>query len=171
MIILKVFYCLYITKINKINMGDKTLSHIYLIPFIIYIRQVGVYTPKGVAPSARHLSHIVHTKIVILNDTTKQIPIYNSYKVMNIHCWKHYRGGPSVWHTTPPLNNGGPLPRIPPLTDTMSGVKKGVNPLNLAILFLNKKWPLYPVKIFLGKKLLILKYPLYVKINFWEKFW
>ena len=33
--------------------------------------QVGVYTPKGDVPPARHLSHIVNTKIRIINDTTK----------------------------------------------------------------------------------------------------
>ena len=33
-----------------------------------------------------------------------------------------------LWHTPSPSFNGGPLPRILPLPDTMSGVKRGVNP-------------------------------------------
>ena len=44
----------------------------------------GVYTPRGVVPPARHLFHIVHTKIVNVIDTTKQIPIYISQIVINI---------------------------------------------------------------------------------------
>ena len=38
---------------------------------IFFNKQVGVYTPKGVVPPARHLSHIVHTKIWIIIDTAK----------------------------------------------------------------------------------------------------
>ena len=60
-------------------------------------------------------------------------------------------GGLSVWHTPSPLKSGGPLPRIPPLYDTLTGVKKGVNPLNLVKSFLNKKSPFMFKKLF-GKK-------------------
>jgi hypothetical protein len=51
-----------------------TISHhsggIFLCLFF-FNKQVGVYTPKGVVPPARHLSHIVHTKIRIIIDTAK----------------------------------------------------------------------------------------------------
>jgi hypothetical protein len=52
-----------------------TISHhsggIFLCLVFFFKEQVGVYTPKGDVPPARHLSHIVHTKIRIINDTTK----------------------------------------------------------------------------------------------------
>ncbi len=62
-----------------------------------------------------------------------------------------YMGGLSNWHTPSPLKCGGSLPRIPPLTDTMSGVKRGVNPLNLVKSFLIEKSPYMSIKFF-GKK-------------------
>jgi hypothetical protein len=52
--------------------------------FIYFIKQVGVYTPRGVVPPARHLFHIVYTKIVNVIDTTKQFPTYISQIVINI---------------------------------------------------------------------------------------
>ena len=80
--------------------------------------------------------------------TFPHIYFTNSYKhFLLISLW----GGLSDWHTTPSLKCGGPLPRIPPLTDTMSGVKKGVNPLNLVKSFLIKKSPYMSKKLF-GKK-------------------
>jgi hypothetical protein len=48
------------------------------------IRQVGVYTPRGAVPPARHLYHIVYTKIVNVIDTTKHFPTYISQIVINI---------------------------------------------------------------------------------------
>ena len=54
--------------------------------FIYFIKQVGVYTPRGVVPPARHLSHIVYTKIVNVIDTTKHSPTFISHIVMNISC-------------------------------------------------------------------------------------
>jgi len=81
-----------------------------------------------------------------------------------------YMGGLSVWHTPSPLKCGGPLPRIPPLTDTMTGVKKGVNPLNLDKSFLFEKPPLYINKIFWEKFEKSQNTPHILKINFLEKF-
>ena len=60
-----------------------------------------------------------------------------------------------------PLNMMGPLPRIPPLTDTLTGVKKGVNPLNLVKSFLIKKSPYMSKKLFGKKSLKSRDTPLY----------
>ena len=122
--------------------------------FIYFIKQVGVYTPRGVAPPARHKSHIVNTKIVNVIETTKQIPIYISQIVLNILLISL---SPPIWGVylfgipPPPIKRGGPLPRIPPLSDIKSGVKRGVNPLNLVKSFLIEKFPCIPLKFF-GKK-------------------
>jgi hypothetical protein len=84
--------------------------------FIYFIKQVGVYTPRGVVPPARHLFHIVYTKIVNVIDTTKQIPIYISQIVSNILLiikWGYYTP-PSMFGIPPPPNKWGPPPPYPP---------------------------------------------------------
>ena len=70
-----------ITTNNKICNLLQTWGNFFMLIYII--RQVGVYTPRGVVPPARHLSHIVHTKIGNIIDTTKGSLSYLLNKVIN----------------------------------------------------------------------------------------
>ena len=61
-------------KNKMITTTNLTISHYRggnFLCLFFFNKQVGVYTPKGVVPPARHLSHIVHTNIMIIIDTTK----------------------------------------------------------------------------------------------------
>ena len=108
-------------------------------PLYFFIKQVGVYTPRGVVPPARHLSHIVHTKIVNVIDTTKHSPTFISHILSYLQVKKLWTlvvdnlmgtiYPPSMFGTPPsPHLDGAPPPRIPPLLGHFVRVKKGVNP-------------------------------------------
>jgi hypothetical protein len=105
----------------------------YIFPPIYKcIRQVGVYTPKGVVPSARHLSHIVYTKIVIPYDTAKQSPTFISYIFMNIMLISYipYVYPPSIFGIPPPPHLlGAPSPVSPLFLTQCQGSKGGSIPL------------------------------------------
>jgi hypothetical protein len=79
-------------------------------------------------------------------------------------------GVPTYYIPLPPTKTPPPYPRIPPLYDTLSGGKRGVNPLNLDKSFLFEKSPLYVDKIFWEKFEKTEVDPHILKINFLEKF-
>lgn len=53
----------YVLKRGNVNSQSLINVGEFFNALLYFIRQVGVYTPRGVVPPARHLSHIVNTKI------------------------------------------------------------------------------------------------------------
>ena len=53
----------HVTNVNKLNMGDKCVCQIIIDPLFFFIRQVGVYTPRGLYfPPARFGLNHQHNK-------------------------------------------------------------------------------------------------------------
>ena len=68
------------------------------------LEQVGVYTPRGVVPPARHLSHIVYTKIGNINETTKHWGIFFGKLINMTICplLREWHGGSHLKYPLPP---------------------------------------------------------------------
>ena len=124
-----------------------------------------LHSKRCCSPSPTSLPHCLYkdSECNWYHQTFPHIYFTNSYKHIVNKFIPTHMGGLWDWHTPSPLENGGPLPRIPPLTDTMTGVKKGVNPLNLVKSFLIKKSPYMSKKLFGKKSLKSRDTPLYLK--------